>query len=296
MNSREAGFLLLTSHLGDPERKVLTVPQLRKLAQRLQTVDRLSEDRKMIPEDFLRLGYGQQEARRMIGLLNDDEQLAWYMQKGKRAGCVPITRVSEGYPLQLRKRLGLDSPGCLWAKGDLSLLQRPIVALVGSRQLRKENRAFAEEAGKQAALQGFTLVSGNANGADRTAQDACLAHGGTVVSVVADRLEELPENKRVLYLSEDGYDLPFSPQRALSRNRVIHCLGQIVLVAQCTYGKGGTWDGTTQNLRKNWSGVYCYEDGSEAAVELNQLGALLIDIDHLQDLAVLQPERNLFDQ
>lgn len=286
----------MTSHLGDPERKVLTVPQLRKLAQRLQTVDRLSEDRKMIPEDFLRLGYGQQEARRMIGLLNDDEQLAWYMQKGKRAGCVPITRVSEGYPLQLRKRLGLDSPGCLWAKGDLSLLQRPIVALVGSRQLRKENRAFAEEAGKQAALQGFTLVSGNANGADRTAQDACLAHGGTVVSVVADRLEELPENKRVLYLSEDGYDLPFSPQRALSRNRVIHCLGQIVLVAQCTYGKGGTWDGTTQNLRKNWSGVYCYEDGSEAAVELNQLGALLIDIDHLQDLAVLQPERNLFDQ
>jgi len=286
----------LTSHLGDPERKVLTGPQLRKLAQRLQTVDRLPDDREMLPEDFLRLGYGQQEAERMIGLLNDDEQLAWYVQKGKRTGCAPITRVSEGYPLQLRKRLGLDSPGSLWAKGDLSLLQRPMVALVGSRQLRKENRAFAEEVGKQAALQGFTLVSGNANGADRTAQDACLAHGGTVVSVVADQLEELPENERVLYLSEDGYDLPFSPQRALSRNRVIHCLGRIVLVAQCTYGKGGTWDGTTQNLRKNWSGVYCYEDGSEAAVELNQLGALLIDTEHLCDLAVLQPERNLFDQ
>lgn len=286
----------MTSHLGDPERKVLTVPQLRKLAQRLQTVDRLSEDREMIPEDFLRLGCGQQEAQRMIGLLNDDEQLAWYMQKGKRSGCVPITRVSEGYPLQLRKRLGLDSPGCLWAKGDLSLLQRPIVALVGSRQLRKENRAFAEEAGKQAALQGITLVSGNASGADRTAQDACLAHGGSVVSVVADRLEELPEDERILYLSEDGYDLPFSPQRALSRNRVIHCLGRIVLIAQCTYGKGGTWDGTTQNLRKNWSGVYCFDDGSEAAVELSQQGALLVGTDQLQDLAALQPERNLFDQ
>lgn len=275
---------------------MLTGPQLRKLAQRLQAVDKLPEDREMIPEDFLRLGYGQQEAERMLGLLNDDEQLAWYVQKGKQAGCVPITRVSEGYPLQLRKRLGLDSPGCLWAKGELSLLQRPMVALVGSRQLRKENQAFAEEVGKQAALQGFTLVSGNANGADRTAQDACLAHGGTVVSVIADRLEELPENDRVLYLSEDGYDLPFSPIRALSRNRVIHCLGQIVLIAQCTYGKGGTWDGTTQNLRKNWSGVYCFDDGSEAAVELNQLGALLIDAEHLYDLAVLQPERNLFDQ
>ena len=33
MNRRERGFLLLTSHLGDPERKVLTVSQLRTLAQ-----------------------------------------------------------------------------------------------------------------------------------------------------------------------------------------------------------------------------------------------------------------------
>ena len=32
MNGKERGFLLLTSHLGDPERKPLTVAQFRQLA------------------------------------------------------------------------------------------------------------------------------------------------------------------------------------------------------------------------------------------------------------------------
>ena len=35
MNPRERGFLLLTSHLGDPDRSVLTVAQLRTLAMRI---------------------------------------------------------------------------------------------------------------------------------------------------------------------------------------------------------------------------------------------------------------------
>ena len=36
MNPRERGFLLLASHLGNPERKVLTMAQLRNLAGRIQ--------------------------------------------------------------------------------------------------------------------------------------------------------------------------------------------------------------------------------------------------------------------
>ena len=39
MNPRERGFLLLTSHLGDPERKVLTVAQLRSLALRMRDME-----------------------------------------------------------------------------------------------------------------------------------------------------------------------------------------------------------------------------------------------------------------
>ena len=296
MKGREAGFLLLTSHLGDPERRVLTVAQLRKLAQRIDGAQRILEDRDLSWEDLVRLGYSRYEAERIVELLESPEQLHWYLQKGERAGCYPITRVSPGYPLQLRKRLGLDAPGCLWAKGDVTLLQTPMIALVGSRDLNEDNLDFAYEAGKQAALQGYTLVSGNARGADQTAQNACLEHGGRVISVVADELENQRYHDKLLYLSEEGFDLGFSAQRALSRNRVIHCLPAAVLVAQCTYGKGGTWDGTTQNLAKGWSGVCCFSDGSRAMTELSQRGAQLLNVYDLTDLATLKPQRNLFDQ
>ena len=144
--------------------------------------------------------------------------------------------------------------------------------------------------GKEAAYQGYTLVSGNARGADRAAQDACLAVGGKVICVVADELQNYTEQENILYLSEDSYDLPFSSQRALSRNRVIHALGYITLVAQCSLGNGGTWNGATRNLRNHWSPVFCFDDGSEAVVELQNLGATLIDSGQLSDLSLLRED------
>ena len=296
MNGRERGFLLLSSHLGDPQRKVLTVPQLRTLAKAVTQARNKQDNGEVEEQDLIRIGINRPAAQRIVQLLSEEERLDWYLQTGAQADCTAITRVTEHYPGRLRMRLGLDSPGCLWMKGDVGLLKRPCIALVGSRELRKENLEFAKEAGKQAALQGYVLVSGNARGADTAAQEACLAHGGCVISVVADRLKDQPLRKRVLYLSEDGYDLSFSPQRALSRNRVIHALADATLVAQCTLGKGGTWDGTMRNLKENWSPVFCFDDGSAAARELTQMGAQPISLPQLQTLPDLKKEYNLFDQ
>ena len=124
MNPREAGFLLLTSHLGDPHRKVLTAAQLRKLAARIKGGEAPAEQRELEENDLVALGYDRQTAHRIVTLLSQQEQMDWYLRKGALADCYPITRVSPGYPLRLRKRLGEDSPGCLWAKGDVSLLGR----------------------------------------------------------------------------------------------------------------------------------------------------------------------------
>ena len=206
-------------------------------------------------------------------------------------GCVPITRVSDRYPQILRQRLGLDSPGCLWARGDVEILNTPAISLVGCRELSEPNREFAEAVGYQAAEQGLTLVSGNARGADRAAQDACLRAGGRVISIVADSLNRFPP-RNMLYLSEDGFDEEFSAQRALSRNRCIHALGRMVFVAQCDLHKGGTWSGTVKNLRFGWSPVACFRDGSEAASQLEQMGAYQIGLADLQDFACLQTPDN----
>lgn len=297
MNTREYGFLLLTGYLGDPARRPLTVAQFRELALRVRAMEKPEGNPEMTEEDLLTLGYDRDFARRVIGLLSQTELLLRYLEKGRRQDCLPVTRVSRDYPLSLRKRLGLDAPGVLWVKGDLSILEAPAVSLVGSRDLLEENRDFAYGVGKQAAAQGFALISGHARGADRTAQDSCLEHGGKVISVVSDELHKHPLRRNVLYISEEGFDLAFSAQRALQRNRVIHCLGSRTFVAQCTLGRGGTWDGTRKNLRFGWSPVFCFRDGSQASRELEGLGAVLVDRGALEDIMALQTSiKPLIDQ
>ena len=285
MITLEKGFLLLTSHLGDPARIPLTAAQLRTLAQRVQTMNRTAEDRDLQLQDLIALGYGRDMAGRILHLLSQEDVLEHYINRGKGQNCVPVTRISENYPRLLRYRLGPDSPGCLWAKGDLSLFNTPAIALVGSRDLRESNRQFAEEVGIQSARQGLTLVSGNARGADQAAQNACLRAGGRVISIVADELAKHPMQENILYVSEDGFSEAFSAQRAISRNRCIHALGRMVFVAQASLQKGGTWDGTVKNLRHGWSSIACFRDGSEAMAELEQMGAFLVS---MQDLSVLQ--------
>lgn len=287
MNRRERGFLLLTSHLGDPERKVLTVAQLRTLALRMRDMANPTEERDLNESDLLRLGCDRELTERIISLLEQEDLLDAYLGKAAAWNCVPITRVSDHYPQILRQRLGLDSPGCLWARGDVEILSTPAISLVGCRELSAPNREFAEAVGYQAAEQGLTLVSGNARGADRAAQEACLKAGGRVVSIVADSLYRASQ-RNMLYLSEDGFDEEFSAQRALSRNRCIHALGRMVFVAQSDLQKGGTWSGTVKNLRFGWSPVACFRDGSEAAAQLEQMGAYQISLPDLRDFADLQ--------
>lgn len=295
MTGAEAGFLLLTGKLGNPERNVLTTAQLRTLAQRVKNAAFPVSDRELECSDLITLGYSRDMAQRILSLLDDEELLSHYLNRGKRNRCVPLSRISDKYPAVLRSRLGWDAPGCLWAKGDLSILTMPAIALVGSRDLQDSNRKFAEEVGRQAALQGYALISGNARGADRAAQNACLEAGGRVISIVADELNKQPEQERILWLSEDGFDEPFSAQRALSRNRCIHSLGSKTYVAQCSYQQGGTWDGSVRNLRFGWSELCCFNDGSPAMTLLEQMGAVLVEKNALHSLSSANAVHTLWD-
>ena len=294
MSLKEYSFLLLTGKLGDPSRMPLTTAQLRTLAQRIPLLQPSSDDTQLSIAHLASIGIGEPLAGRILRLLEDTPQLEAYLARAKKAGCIPVTRTNEDYPLILRKRLGLDAPGCLWLKGDPQILKMPAVSLVGSRELRNANRDFAREVGMQAAKQGYVLVSGNARGADIVAQNACLEAGGQVICVVADALCEHTERKNILFLSEEDYDEPFSALRALRRNRVIHCLGEITFAAQCTLEKGGTWDGSVRNLKNLWSPLYCFDDGSQAMQELECMGASLIDLPELSDFPKLTQHNSFF--
>ncbi len=292
MTGAERGFLLLCSHLGDPERKCLTTAQFRKLTRRMRLAEKPTEDRDLLPSDLKALGYGSEEAKRILTLLSEEDRLDRYLRKAEKAGCHPLTPFSGHYPRLLEQRLGDDAPAVLWYRGELSILDKSGIALVGSRDLLPKNTVFALEAGTQAAKQNLVLISGNARGADRTAQEAALAAGGQVVSVLADALTDHSPSPGMLYLCEDSFDMGFSAVRALSRNRLIHAMGQITLVAQSTLKTGGTWDGSVKNLRFGWSPLYCFDDGRDSTRLLCQIGSESVDFSGLKNLSTLFREEN----
>lgn len=292
MTPREAGFLLLCSHLGNPARPVLTGPQLKTLTVRVRDASRPDDpDQTITPEMLTALGFRTDQAQRIVGLLQEQVLMEEYVRLAKQYGCYPVTLLTPGYPARVKNCLRERSPGCFWAMGDKEILKKPAIAIVGSRDPEPGAAEFALAAGAAAARAGYAVVSGNARGVDTLAQDACLANGGQVISIVADRLLDKEPRENVLYLSELDYDEPFSAARALSRNRIIHCMGQKTLVSQCRVGIGGTWRGTVDNLKHCFSPVFCFDDGSEGSRELENRGARLVQLWDLDRLELLEPNQ-----
>lgn len=277
MTTAEEGILLLCCYLGDPDSRPLTMAQFRDLGLRVRAShsirDPLSE---LSAYDLMQLGYDTEQARRITALLDRRHLLHAYLRSAERQNIYPITRVSPSYPVRVSAKQKLSSTPVLFAKGNHSLLLRETVSVIGSRQLFPENEAFSRSVGRLAAEEGLVLVSGNASGADRTAQNACLDAGGSCIVIVADRLLDHPAHPRMLYVSENGYDLPFSPARALHRNSLIHMQGDKAIATQCTYGKGGTWEGCLENLKHGWSPLFVYDDGSKGSLALIERGATAV--------------------
>ena len=294
LTAAETGLLLLCCALPEAEDRPLTMPQFQELAKRARALGPGGENplRELTARDLERLGYAPEQCGRIVRLLSRETQLERYLRAAERNGIVPITRLSPRYPARLRQTLGQRCPAVLFARGDETPLSMRCISVVGSRELTEGGRAFAEAAGRLIARSGYALCSGGAMGADRAAQEACLTACGSAVVFPAGRLLDCPAQAHVLYLAEQGYDLPFSAQRALSRNHFIHATGEKTLVAQCRAGAGGTWDGTTENLRRGWSPVFVSDDGSEGAQALIARGA--VPVRTLSGLDDLQPAQLQF--
>ena len=104
MTGPEQGFLLLTSSLGDPERRTLTVAQFRNLAKRVQAAEKEISSRDLCVEDLLKLGYDIPMAQRIYGLLSGTNQLRESLRRAENCDCFPITRLNPIYPAAVRRR------------------------------------------------------------------------------------------------------------------------------------------------------------------------------------------------
>ena len=295
MRQTERGLLLLCCPLGDSMAGALSLAQARELSRRARAAGIGEEDpfRDVTVKDVRRLGYSEYEAGHIVSLLGRERQLDGYLLAAEKADVAVITRLDARFPQRLRDQLGARCPAALFCRGDLRLLQRPCISVVGSRHLASPGAQFAAQAGRLAAREGFTLCSGDAMGADRTAQEACLRGGGSVLIFPATELVYCPARENVLYAAEGGFELGFSAQRALGRNRFIHAMGEKTLVAQTGFGKGGTWSGSLDNLQHEYSPLFVFDDGSEGARALCARGATPVQA--LTSLQALTPAQLSFD-
>lgn len=277
MTAPERGLLLLCCSLGQKNVYPLTMAQFRDLSRRASAAGMggADPDAAVTEADLLHLGYTPPMAERIVELLNRDDLLEQYLEGARQGGFFPLTRISRGYPEPLLRKKGVSRPPLFFGAGDLSALRGPYVGLAGSRAASSAALDFAARVGSLAAREDMTLVTGAAEGCDRAAMNACLQSGGRVVAFVPDDLRRRAPlaGPRCLLLSEGGYDLPFSTQRAMMRNGYIHMMGEKTLIPQTGYRKGGTWNGALENLRRGWSRVYVFDDGSAGAAALVQQGA-----------------------
>lgn len=262
-------------------------------------------DQQVTERELTRLGCSGEEAEEILRRLSRQEELLDALSRLEQRGIRPVTRISGEYPERLREQLGDRGPLVLWCGGNTTLFQGKCISLVGSRRLREPGRRFAYTAGDAIARQGFCYCSGGAVGADSVGLDGALEAGGSGIVFLANSLldaltspeyrEPLAEG-RLLFVSEGGFDLHFSTPRALSRNRLIHAMGEKTLVAQSDYGTGGTWSGTMENLKEGWSPVLVsgLEPEDPGAAGLVERGGSFVSLEKLNDLRAFQEEQLSF--
>lgn len=252
--------------------KSLNPAEFRRMEQTLAALGPALDgiDGDVTEQELLRLGVDSEWAGRILFRLEQGPALDRQLKLLAGRGIAPITRISEEYPKRIHEVLGPRGPMLLYCAGNLSLLQRECISLVGSRRLRPKGAQFAKALGAQAAREGFVYVSGGASGADTAGFEGAMEQGGSAILFLPDSLvmrmrgmKNFLDTGRLLLVSEYGYAMSFSGQRAYARNRLIHAMGQKTFVAQADYGRGGTWNGVMENLKNGWSPVFICNDEPE---------------------------------
>ena len=105
-----------------------------------------------------------------------------------RNGITPICSTHDAYPRLLREIE--DYPIVLYVCGDVSVLNRPSVAFVGTRKMSAYGQRMCEElvSSLKAVVPDVSIVSGLAYGIDGASHRAALMAGATTVGVLANTL------------------------------------------------------------------------------------------------------------
>ena len=269
-------ILLLTAPLlvgrGKSADNPLTLSEYNKLARRLSEVG--SEPADLLntgSEEILSEWQSGFASSRIDRLLERGFLLSQAIEQWQARAIWTVSRADDAYPERLKKRLGMNAPTVLYGCGDLSLLERDGLAVVGSRKISDELMEYTVGIGKMAARAGYAIVSGAAKGVDRAAIDGARTVGGIVAGILTGDLEtealnpehreELMNGQQVLISSYDPR-AGFNVGNAMRRNKLIYALANAGLVIESGNGEGGTWAGAVEQLDKlHLAPVYTRSEG-----------------------------------
>ena len=139
-----------------------------------------------------------------------------------------------------------DAPPMLWAIGDVSVLQRPAVAMVGARNCSSLGARMARGLATDLGKHGYVIASGLARGIDTAAHMAALDTG--TVAVMAGGVDVIypVENTDLahkiaasgLRVSEQPMGVTPQARHFPRRNRIISGLAQAVVVVEAAAKSG----------------------------------------------------------
>jgi len=153
-----------------------------------------------------------------------------------------------GYPAVLRDIA--SPPRRLYWQGHepKGWINRPKVAIVGSRKMSAYGRAVTDNLARQLAGCGVVIISGLAYGVDITAHQAALASRGTTVAVLPSGLDKIypaAHHNFATQIRQSGTLLteypPGSrsyPGNFIARNRIISGLADVLLITEAALKSG----------------------------------------------------------
>jgi DNA processing protein len=170
-----------------------------------------------------------------------EQDLGWMQKHAVRL----VTLIGTDYPALLKQIP--DPPAALFARGDVSLLNAPQLAMVGSRNPSVEGRRNAEEFAEYLAKCGLVIVSGMALGIDAASHRGAMK-GGKTIAVWGTGLDKAypPRNRDLaveiasqgLIVSEFPPGTPPLPTHFPRRNRIISGLSVGTLVVEAAKQSG----------------------------------------------------------
>ncbi|MGK7902120.1 MAG: DNA-processing protein DprA [Hormoscilla sp.] len=259
-------ILLLCARFGQPRQ---TKPQPLTLGE-YNTVAGWLRENQMSPKDLLdpppikknplpQNSIGKVDTARLVALLDRGMMLSLAVEKWTSQGLWVLGRGDARYPQGLKKRLKQSAPAIFYGAGNMELLNKGGLAVVGSRDVSPEELDYTRQVARTCAAQGMQVVSGGARGVDEASMLGILEAGGTAVGVLADSLTKAAVSGKYRQSIKEGrltlisaYDpnASFYVGNAIGRNKYIYALGDRALVVSAEVGKGGSWKGAVEALEK----------------------------------------------